>query len=443
MIVTVRRCVTLVAVAVVLLCPRVGRSQEPEGGSQTPQTNAPASQAAPASPQAEAPPEGEKPKIPDEELREHERPLTGSDLEDEEFEGSWPMFGKSTRMKLGGYVKADLLYDFDGTTDKTQFLMATIPVEGTPEAANSGYVSLFARETRFNIDVRRVEKGKPPLRLFVEGDFWTSANQFRLRHAYVVFGNFLAGQTWTNLSILESLVVMIDFGAGDALFGGRTTQFRYQGYLNKSWQLTASIESLDFMGIENPDDLLGKPSAALPLLALRADYRWKNGLLALGGSVAQLRWDGGADGTTDALQWDSVVAGRQYLGKNDFFTWNVSYGHGSGENIMAFIGSQANAVLTEDGRLETFPAFAFVLGYAHKWNTRLSTNASYAYGWLDAPPSRAPLALRKGGIAHVNLIWHPTKEFSTGIEYMYGAQRTTNDSLGEASRIQGMVRLDF
>jgi hypothetical protein len=198
------------------------RRTEVEDGVQTPQTKATASQPDAASPQAEAPVEGEKPKIPDEDLRDPQRTVTGTDLEDAEFPGSWPMFGKNTRMKIGGYVKADFLYDFDGTTDRNQFLMSTIPLDGTPEAANSGYVSLFARETRFNIDVRRIEEDRAPLRLFVEGDFWASSSQFRLRHAYVVFGKFLAGQTWTTLSILESLVYMIDFGAGDALFGGRT-----------------------------------------------------------------------------------------------------------------------------------------------------------------------------------------------------------------------------
>lgn len=110
---------------------------------------------------------------------------------------------------------------------------------------------------------------------------------------------------------------------------------------------------------------------------------------------------------------------------------------------MAFIGSDANAVLTEDGRLETLPAFAFVLGFVHKWSPTVVSNGSYAYGWLDTPESRAPFSLEKGGIGHVNVIWHATEAFSTGVEYMYGAQRTTNDAIGRAGRMQGMVRLDF
>lgn len=389
--------------------------------------------------QQEPPP----PPIPEEDLREPQQVLTGSDLVDDDFPGSWPMFGTDYRLKLSGYVKADFLYDLDGTLDRRQLLMSTIPAEGTPEHENSGYISLFAAETRFGIDVRRVVDGKPPLRLFVEGDFWPGGQAFRLRHAYMGVDDFVIGQTWTTLSILESLVTAIDFAAGDALFGGRTTQVRYQRRASDRWKFAVALESLDFMGIENSLDQPGQPSAALPVLAVRADYHWSTGLVVIGSSLAQLRWDGGAEGPdAKALQFDAVVGGRQYLGA-DFFTWNVAVGRGAGENIMAFAGSGANAVLTADGELETMPAFSVVLGFVHKWSATLVSNASFAYGWLDTPDSRAPLALKRGGIGHLNLIWRATEEFSAGVEWITGAQRTADLSRGNANRIQFMSKLAF
>jgi len=391
-----------------------------------------------------APADEEQKQIPSTDLREPHQLLTGAELIADDFPGSWPMFGTNMRMKIGGYVKADVVYDFDGTLDKTQFLMSTIPLEGTPAHADSGYFYMFARETRFNIDVRRVTPGAVPLRMFLEGDFWSTGNQFRLRHAYIVAGNFLVGQTWTTLSFLEALPFMIDFGAGDALFGGRTTQIRYQRNAGDRWKVAVAVENLDFPGIENPEGLAGKPTSQVPLFAVRADYRWKSGLLLVGSSVTQLHWDGGAEGpSARAVQADVVVAGRQYVGTDNYVTWNVSYGKGSGENIMAFAGSQANAVLNADGTLETMPAFAVVLGGMHKWNATLSSNLSYAYGWLDTPDSRDPLALKRGGIGHVNVIWRPVTQFSTGVEYMWGAQRATNDTKGRARRVQGMVKFDF
>ena len=386
---------------------------------------------------------GQQDTIPAQDLREPREVLTGNELEDDAFPGSWPMFGTEFRMKVGGRIKTDLLYDFDGTLDRRQLLMSSIPVEGQPEADRDGYVSFFSAESRFNIEVRRVGEERMPLGFFIEGDFWPSGSALRLRHAYISVGDFVVGQTWTTLSIMESIAVLVDFAAGDALFGGRAAQVRYQKDLNDTWKVAVGLESLDFMGIDNPSGQPGGPSAGLPLLAGRVDYRWGSGLVGIGTGVAQLRWDGaGAGPDATALQWDAVVGGRQYLG-DDFVTWNISYGMGSGENIMAFAGSGANAVLTADGRLERMPAFALVLGYAHHWNEAFLSNLSYAYGWLDTPESREPLALAKGGIFHANLIWQPTREFSTGIEFMAGRKRAANDAFGRGRRIQFMAKLEI
>ena len=365
-------------------------------------------------------------------------------LEDDDFPGSWPMFGTDLRMKIGGYLKADFLYDFDGTTDQNQFLMSTIPVEGQAAFGNEGYLAFFAKETRVNVDIRRLADDKIPLQLFIEGDFFTAENGFRLRHAYITAGDFIIGQTWTTLSFLESMAFMIDFAAGDALFGGRTTQIRYQKDLTKGFRLSVGLEYLSFLGIENSFEFEGEANVQLPLLALRMDKRWKTGVLFLGASLAQLRWDGGDAGPSDQLpQIAFVVAGRQYIGDNNYFTWNVNAGSAYGENIISFAGSQANAVLNEEGELESINAFAVMAGFMHRWAPGLESNFNYAYGWLDAPETRADFALKRGGVGHLNLIYHFDKNFSIGAEYIWGAQRTANDAFGDASRIQTMAKFEF
>lgn len=382
--------------------------------------------------------------VPQGDRREKNILNSGSDLIDESFVGSWPMFGTDLRMKVGGYFKADFVADFNGTLDNSQFLMSTIPVKGEPEYGNSGYVNFFAKESRFNIDVRRIEEGQVPLKLFIEGDFFNSETHFRLRHAYMVVGDFIFGQTWTTLSFLEAMPNMIDFAAGDALYGGRAVQVRYQKKLSENILFAVGIEQLSFLGIENPDNLNGQATRKLPLLALRMDYSWNTGILFLGGSVAQLAWDGGADGASHtALQVNGAIAGRQYYGdKRGYFTFGVSYGEGAGENIIAFAGSNANAVLSSNG-LKTIPALSSSLGLSYKWNDKLSSNIHYAYGWLETPPERDPFALKRGGIGHLNLIFNPINHVSTGVEYIWGAQRVSNDALGKASRLQFMTKFSF
>jgi hypothetical protein len=361
-----------------------------------------------------------------------------------DFQGSWPMFGTDLRMKIGGYLKADFVYDFDGTTDNSQFLMSTIPVEGQPEFGNEGYVSFFAKESRINIDLRRFADDKIPLQLFVEGDFFTDGNRFRLRHAYITAGDFIIGQTWTTLSILESMAFMIDFAAGDALFGGRSAQIRYQKQITDKIKIALGLEYLSSLGIENANNLPGEASIQLPLLAARMDYRWKTGVLFLGSSIAQLRWDGGDLGPkAQTLQIDFIVAGRQYIGANNYFTYNFSFGDAYGENIIAFAGSDANAVLNQEGNLDPMKALSLMAGFMHRWAPKLESNFNYAYGWLDAPESRADFALKRGGIGHINLIYQFDNNFSIGVEYMWGAQRTNNDAFGSAGRLQSMAKFEF
>ena len=397
------------------------------------------------SPDAEKTPPGQLEGISGE-VRDTHQLLTRDELVSGEFPASWPMFGTDTRMKIGGYLKADFVADFDGTLDSTQFLMRTIPVEGTPEYGGDAYVDWFAKETRFNLDIRRVIPGAVPLRGFIEGDFFSAGNQFRLRHAYITAGNFIAGQTWTTLSFLEVIPIMIDFAAGDALFGGRATQVRYQKPLNDRWKVSVAAEELQFLGIQNANNLPGRATTQWPLLAVRADYKYDGGTVSFGTSVGQLHWDGGANGPSDsAAQLAFLVGGRHNLGERAYATYHFSYGEGAGENIMAFAGTGANAVLDASGNLETFPAFAAILGFGYDWTSTLTTQASYAYGVLDTPDSRAPLELERGAVAHLNLIWRPqnNKYFTTGAEIMYGETVAQNGAKGDATRLQLMAKFAF
>ena len=358
--------------------------------------------------------------------------------------GFWELPGTNLAMKVGGYVKADFIYDFDGTRDPDQFLMSTIPVEGDPDYRSGAYMHFMAKETRFNFDVRRVSDDPFPVQTFFEGDFFTAGNQFRLRHAYVKAGEFMMGQNWTTLSTLAILPFFIDFAAGDALFGGRSAQFRWTRQVNDGWKVALGLEELVFKGIDNPSALPGEARQRLPLVAVRADYAWETGTLILGSSAAELRWAGGTAGpSAKALQLAGLIAAQQRLPSRTTLMAHVSGGVGSGENVIAFAGSRANAVLLPDGTLDTMPVLAFIGGVSQQWNDEWSSDASVAYGWLDAPPSRDPDALMNGGILHVNLVWRPIPELATGVEFIRGAQRVTSEAFGRASRIQAMTAFYF
>ncbi|UCC75132.1 MAG: hypothetical protein JSV86_06305 [Gemmatimonadota bacterium] len=78
-----------------------------------------------------------------------------------------------------------------------------VPGDGRPP--QSGYMNMFARESRISFDVRSFTEDGTPLQIFLEMDFWnTSDSPFfarpRLRHFYGVYGRLLAGRTWGTVS---------------------------------------------------------------------------------------------------------------------------------------------------------------------------------------------------------------------------------------------------
>lgn len=381
------------------------------------------------------------------ETRDDHIVMTGNELAAEDFPGSWPMFGTDYRMKIGGYVRLDALYDFDGTGDEYQFLISQIPVEGSSEAPVSGYFNMFARETRFNIDVRDSSDSGTARQLFLEMDFFDQSSfSPRLRHAYFIYGNLLAGQTWTTIADLNSLPFTLDFGAGDALFGTRTPQIRWQSDINPNWSWAVGLEQLQYAGIYNPLDLPGRASSKKPVLAARLTQNRGDGVRSLAALAQELRWDSAGYGANPtATGWALIFAGRQNFGHRNFFTWNLAYGDGTPETIMALTGSDANAVLTQDYRLVTRKGYSAALGFGHRWSEQLTSN--FAYAWTDledlGADQRAADAIQSGGIGHVNLIWAPARNLSTGIEYMWGRRENEDGAEGDANRVQGMIKYSY
>ena len=76
------------------------------------------------------------------------------------FAKSVPLFGSDWRFSFGGYIKLDILHDFDGTGDEFQLVTPTIPVEGVPGPQPGSYTNIHARETRFSFEVRNARDGR-------------------------------------------------------------------------------------------------------------------------------------------------------------------------------------------------------------------------------------------------------------------------------------------
>jgi len=383
-------------------------------------------------------------------LRENDRPLTGSDLVDDDFPRSWPLFGSDYRMNISGYVKLDMLYDTGGTGDQFQFVTGTIPVEGTPEDLVGPYTKMHVRETRMGFDVRNTSGEGPPQKLYVEFDFFQEDpgpfNVYpRLRHAYFVIGDFLIGRTWGALTDGRSIAPTIDFAAGDALFATRANQVRWERRIAENTKFLLAVQSNEFTSIQNDTGRVGEPSPLVPFLASRIEQEWGRGsFVMLGGLVTQLRWDaqdGGDDAT--AAAWSLAFSGRWALSERDYLRWNSGVGKGTGGQIISLAGRESSAVLRPDGRLETLPVWSASVGYGHRLTDTVLANVTAAWSEVTASEFSAADAIKAAGSAHLTLLWDVTEAFTTGVEFMVGRRVNTDDRRGNSSRLQMMGKYSF
>ena len=380
------------------------------------------------------------------EFRDNVIDYTGQDLIDASFPNSWPIFGSKARIAIGGYVKLDYIQDFDGGYDRFQYEIQSVPVPGDGRPEQSGYMNLHARESRLNIDVRRVTEKGMPLQIFFELDFYNldrgPFNQTaRLRHFYGVLGRLLIGRTWGTQSDLFAVPNTIDFAAGDAITGTRRAQVRFEDDLSKKLKYAVALEMLEFPGIDAPDSL-GQASQNLPLLAGRITKKTTSGgRMMLGASIFQLRWDGqGIIPNSTALGWGFSFSGREYFGQKHYFRWMASYGQGWGSQIVATLGTTASAILDPNGNLETMPAWNLGTGIALNLSPTLVTNLNVNWYAIDPSVYRDPNKMKSGESAHLNLIWSPIKNVNTGVEFMILRRTNGDDSSGVGKRLQFMIK---
>jgi len=388
-------------------------------------------------------------------LQDYQVVLTGDDLLDESFPNSIPIFGSDVRLRISGYIKADFIRDFAFVGDPYEFELGSIAVDGTPERDLGGAINFHAKESRVSFDLRSKAKWKSgrayPLKLFVEFDWFFDSTSLalntRLRHAYGVLGSILAGRTWTTSGDLAALPGTIDFSGGDALYGGRETQIRWQDNLGESFTYALAVEE-PVAEIDNPYHLEGAFRPLWPNLA--GMIRWQSDAgssIQLGADVFPVSWSG-PDSVPNAKEvgYALTLMSRLVLEVTEYqdaLCWGAGFGEGQGAKIIALSwDGKASGVITPTG-LDLAPAWFAYVGYSHYWNKSLNSTVSTNWAGTDLSPFQTDGTIQKAGSVHANVVWFPYKLVSTGIEYMWGVRQDKDGREGTASRVQLMAKFKF
>jgi len=357
-----------------------------------------------------------------------------------------------TTFKFGGFIKADFLATqtgdgqlADDATGRALYLPGQTPVHGAGGNGETSGVdyNAHAKFSRFNLGVDHVADNGDKAGALVEMDFFGNAlgNQnatntygVTLRHAYMYWNNWLAGQTWSNFMDAASIPEAVDFvGPTDGVLFVRQAQVRYtKGGLS--------------VALENPETTLvtgaSSDRGSVPDLTVR--YGWKGdwGTFGIAGLLRQLKID--RPGFDDSATGGGVtVGGKWVMGGNDALHYQLTGGEGIARYVgLGIVGDAATDA--SDGSLDATGVLAGYVGWRHAFTPKLRTNLIYARSDYDHDASiTGPLATKSVQSIRTNLFYSPMPKVDVGAELMYGVREIEDGRKGDIRRVQFTTKYSF
>lgn len=346
-----------------------------------------------------------------------------------EFTGGIVVFGDDVALKIGGYIKADLIKDFDAIGSTDVFDTTTIPTSG-PNRQNARF---HARQSRLSFDTRWRTEGET-VRAFVEGDFFGGEPNnptFRLRHAYGRLGRFTAGQTWTTFTDPSAVPQTLDRE------GGVSNVNRRQGLVR--WDQPLWCDDLSFaMALEDPEInveaasmLMGQGRTEFPDFITRIRYQRDWGELRGAYVLRTLGFQPIGEPVINENGWGFNFTGAVFVLEDTKAYYQITFGDGIG----SYRGSP-DVVATGPNSAEVVGSFGWMVGVHQQWNDSLTSNLTFSRLHMEDIPGQDPDNLRSTTYLAVNLISNPYERVFYGIEYLYGVREDASGARGDANRLQ-------
>ena len=378
---------------------------------------------------------------------------------DKNFPGAWYLPGTTAAMKIGGYVNLSVVHSFDPMLIPDRFIVGSIPPDGENTGGAVDGTQVSAQQTRVNWEYREQTK-LGEIRAFVEGDFQGKSETFRLRHAFGQFRSILAGKTWSTFMDIDSLPEEVDVEGINGQVLLRHSQIRWFPQFGKNLNLKIALED-PATDIYNGQGQRGKFDlvASLNKMPLGPLGRWnyRVGFVLRDLSAIDSETNDEFAPTVSTTGWGLTTGGRQPMtrwGNDDFILWQLTYGQGIGHyiNDLASVGG-GDATFDPYGKLHALPVFSGYVSYMHRWPMKwrfLKTwpgilRSSFTFSWVDInnfdfqEDSAYDRTLR----ASVNLMYNPTQNIQSGIEFLWGERKNNDGSKGTAAQFQFALRYIF
>ena len=364
-----------------------------------------------------------------------------------DFVGAWRLPGTDAALRIGGFVKTDIVYNFDPLQISDRFIVGSIPAGQDDASTAEAQSSITANQSRLNFDLREpTEFGI--LRAFIEGDFAGDGDTFRMRHAFGQWKQLLAGKTWSAFMDTDASPEEVDFEGLNARINVRQAQVRLMPARGAEYGLEVSLED------PNPEVQNGQGVTRAPDFVVAGRFTPNDRLhLKLSLLGRQIRAE--ADpyfgvGVSKQYAWGASLSGRfitPLFDKRDSVLFQLSGGDGIGRyvNDLASVGNFDGIFNPNNGDMQLFDILAGYVSGQHWWGGSGTLRSNFTLGVVDInnPGFIDGNAYKRTYRLSTNLFWTPTPRIDLGAEYLWGRRENEGGDKGDATQVQLMTRYRF
>ena len=362
-------------------------------------------------------------------------PSSRNEIENNSFSGVVISGIKGITLSIGGFIETDLIHDMNPMGDKYSF--TTSSIEMNPAQGSENLTNFSVRPSRLSFKGNNADNSFTTL---LEFDFEGSNGNTtpRLRHAYVTFKNWGAGQYWSNFMDNNNFPDILDFEGPNATISIRQIQIRFSFNTGKSNNMAFSLEA---PGSDVTLPLTWRSKNVFPDFTMSFEQQFHKGAshLRLATLVHPISYYSDDGNLKNTFGFALNFTGSIQVSKLDNINFQATGGTGFGKynNDLGGMGYDAFVNKSDTNKLSTANQLNFFAYYNHWWSSKLSTALGGGYVTMGENKNfPEPGTIKSTSYASTKLIYYPNNNFKFGFEVLYGNRRDADNQIRNALRFQ-------
>lgn len=349
-------------------------------------------------------------------------------------------------MGIGGSVKVEGWFDWNGTIDGGKFDVYDINMEKTPENWRNLGATVSGTGLFFTLLGRNTAIGD--FSAYIQAGFdGYGGRDFKLKKAWFKWRDFTVGKAPTTFSDPAAQPDLLDGAGSNGKLDRSNVLVRYLHTFKGKWSVAASVE-FPSSSPDVDDQLVKKCNDYIPDIAALGQFQWNRGLshVRLAAMMRTMSYhDLVSNKTHHQTGWGVLLAATVRAGHYVQFFGETSIGKG----IASYTGDLSNgnydllADAVNPGRLYAPTTLGATFGVKAFWMPKLTS--TFAVGSLRnfAKSSTHDDTYKYGQYLAVNLVYKIMSRMQVGLEYLAGKRMNFNGDHSNANRLQALFTVSF